>query len=122
MKLDTVSPPAAGSNVASVAALHWTPDSRVAAQAQAPALPAQAVAPTRSGAESIHEVARQINAFLKSSSAGVEFAVDGQTDRVIVRVVDAETKQVIRQMPSEEMLAISLSLDRISGLLLEQKA
>ena len=68
------------------------------------------------------QAARAINEFLKSSSANVEFMVDGRSSKVIVRVVDSETGQVIRQMPSEEMLAISQALDRMTGLLLEQKA
>jgi flagellar protein FlaG len=39
-----------------------------------------------------------------------------------VRVVDTETKQLIRQVPTEEMVAISHALDRMTGLLLAQKA
>jgi len=68
------------------------------------------------------QAAAEINKFLKSSSASVEFTVEGKTDRVIVRVVDSATHQVIRQIPSEETLAISRSLDRMAGLLVEQKA
>ncbi len=68
------------------------------------------------------QAAKEINDFLKSSSAGIEFQVDNQSDRVIVRVVDTETKQLIRQVPTEEMVAISHALDRMTGLLLAQKA
>jgi len=122
MKLGTVSPLAAGSNTASVAPLPGTAGSAIPVQPQAPPAPAQAAAPALPSAEAARQTAHQINEFLKLSSAGVEFAVDGQSDRVIVRIVDVETKQVIRQIPSEEMLAISHSLERVSGLLLEQKA
>jgi flagellar protein FlaG len=68
------------------------------------------------------QAAKEINDFLKSASAGIEFQIDNQSDRVIVRVVDTETKQLIRQVPSEEMVAISHALDRMTGLLLAQKA
>jgi flagellar protein FlaG len=68
------------------------------------------------------QAATQINEFLKSSAASVEFTVEGASDRVIVRVIDSATRHVIRQMPSEEAIAISRSLDRMTGLLVEQKA
>jgi flagellar protein FlaG len=68
------------------------------------------------------QAAKEINDFLKSSSAGIEFQIESQSERVIVRVVDTETKQLIRQVPTEEMVAISHALDRMTGLLLAQKA
>jgi len=68
------------------------------------------------------QAAARINEFLKSSAANVEFTVDAASDDVIVRVIDSETHQLIRQMPTEETLAISRALDRLSGLLLAQKA
>jgi flagellar protein FlaG len=73
-------------------------------------------------AEAIRQAARQINEFLKSSAAAIEFSVDSQSDKVIVRIVDPQTKEVIRQLPSEEMIAISKSIDRMTSLLLHQKA
>ena len=72
--------------------------------------------------QATREAAAQINEFLKSSAASVEFTVEGTSEQVIVRVVDSATHHVIRQMPSEEALAISRSLDRMTGLLVEQKA
>jgi flagellar protein FlaG len=98
-----------------------TPDNAPAPQQAAPAqTPPPAQPPL--GAEAAKQVARQINDFLKSSGSNVEFRVDQETKAVIVRVVDAETNTVIRQIPSEEMVAISHSLDQMSGLLLKQKA
>jgi flagellar protein FlaG len=72
--------------------------------------------------EAAKQAAARINEFLKSSAANVEFTVDTASAHVIVRVVDSETHQLIRQMPTEETLAISRSLDRMTGLLLAQKA
>jgi len=41
--------------------------------------------------------------------------------KIVVRIVDSQTNEVIRQMPSEEMIAISKSLDQMSGWLIKQK-
>lgn len=50
------------------------------------------------------------------------FSIDDDTGRTIVKVVDAQTDEVIRQMPSEEVLAISKAIDNLKGLLIQQKA
>ncbi|HEX7633662.1 MAG TPA: flagellar protein FlaG, partial [Noviherbaspirillum sp.] len=44
------------------------------------------------------------------------------TDRPVVKVVDQQTKTVIRQIPTEETLEIAKALDRVQGLLIRQKA
>lgn len=114
---DTLSPSVAGAAAVPVASLSGT------ARPSVQTLPAPAATPKPPpSAEATQRAARMINEFLKSSSAGIEFSVDDQTDRIIVRVIDAETRQLIRQIPSEEALAIAQSLDRLTGLLLAQNA
>ena len=72
--------------------------------------------------ESVREAIAQMNDALKRASVGVEFSLDQGSGRVIVSVVDSESKEVLRQIPSEEMLAISRAIDDLRGLLIEQKA
>ena len=74
------------------------------------------------GQDTLKQVARQINDFLQASKADIEFSVDGESKEVVVRIIDSETRKTIRQIPSEEMLAISKSLDRMTGLLIKQTA
>ena len=50
------------------------------------------------------------------------FSVDDSTGKTIVRITDAQTGEMIRQIPSEELLAIARSLDKMQGMLLQQKA
>lgn len=76
---------------------------------------------TESGAR-MRQVARQVADSLRSIASGLEFSVDESSGRVLVRVRDKETNELIRQIPSEEMLAIRDALDRLQGLLLRQKA
>jgi flagellar protein FlaG len=62
------------------------------------------------------------NAALMQVTNDLEFAVDSATGQTVVRVIDASTQQVIRQFPTEEMLAIARALDRFQGMLIRQKA
>ena len=56
------------------------------------------------------------------SSAGIQFTIDQDFERMVVRVVDTSTKEVIRQIPPKEMLEIAQALDKLQGLLVHQKA
>lgn len=53
---------------------------------------------------------------------GLNFSIDDSTGKTIVRITDGETGEMIRQIPSEEMLAIAESLDKLQGLLIRQEA
>ena len=52
----------------------------------------------------------------------LEFSVDKDTQQYVVKIIDTETKEVIRQMPSEEMIAIAKALDTLKGLFVKQQA
>lgn len=60
--------------------------------------------------------------FVGSINSSLEFSIDEDTGTSIVKIVDKETEEVIRQIPSEEMLSIAKALDTIKGLLFHQKA
>jgi flagellar protein FlaG len=120
----SVSPPAAGSTALPAAPLPGQAGSHAAVLPQPPPPPAQSASspPPQLSADAARQAARAINDFIKSTSANVEFTVDSESDQVVVRVVDSENNQLIRQIPSEDMLAISHALDRMTGLLFKQKA
>ena len=40
----------------------------------------------------------------------------------MVKVIDRETEDIIRQIPSQEMLDLAKALDKLQGLLIRQKA
>jgi flagellar protein FlaG len=63
-----------------------------------------------------------INRAAKALNNSVELSLDSDSGRAIVRVVDSETGQLIRQIPSEEALELRRALDRIAGLLINRTA
>lgn len=64
----------------------------------------------------------EANRMVQGHGGSLEFSVDQQTGKTVVRIIDTSTNQLIRQFPSEEMLAISRSLDKLQGLLIKQRA
>ncbi|MFN0162075.1 MAG: flagellar protein FlaG [Burkholderiales bacterium] len=90
-----------------------------AARAASRAPPATAAGSEASAADrDVPEAVNAANRALAMESTRLRFDIDSSNDRMIVRIVDGETGQVLRQMPSEEMLALARRLDRIQGMLL----
>jgi flagellar protein FlaG len=52
----------------------------------------------------------------------LSFAIDDSSERVVIRVTDVSTGELIRQIPSEDALSIASSLDKLQGLLLNGQA
>jgi flagellar protein FlaG len=82
-----------------------------------------AATPEPSGSQ-VAQAVQKINASPAVQSQGIEFSIDSTSHRIVVKVVDQSTNQVIRQIPSKEALAIADSLDESpsSGLLIKQQA
>lgn len=79
--------------------------------------PNQAVSESQVG-----QALQSINKALQKLSSNLEFTIDEDSNRTIVKVMDNQTKEVIRQMPSVEAVEISKALDKLQGLLVKQKA
>lgn len=52
------------------------------------------------------------SAKLFGQDSELTFAMDRETRRTVVRLVDRNSRKVIRQIPSEEVLALARSLSR----------
>lgn len=76
-------------------------------------------APTR---EQVAAAVKHINQSLPISSQSLEFSLDDDSKQMVVKVIDQDTREVVRQIPSVEALEIAKSLDKMMGLLIKQKA
>ncbi len=92
------------------------------AKAVATITPAQN-APVQPSAEELNSAVAAINQAMQQSNQSLEFSVDTDAHRTVVKMVDTSTGELIRQFPSEATLAISRGIDQFQqGLLLKQKA
>jgi flagellar protein FlaG len=64
---------------------------------------------------------RKLNETMAAAQRNLSFRVDKGSGRTVITVLDAATKEVIRQIPSEEVLALSRALEA-SGALLDAQA
>ena len=72
--------------------------------------------------EALETATKKVQSFVEAKTSELQFAVDDASGVQVVRVFDKGTKELIRQIPSQEMLDMAVALDRIQGLLVKQKA
>lgn len=77
-------------------------------------------ATTRDATE-MRKVVEVANHWLNSYNAVIAFSVDPDTKMVVTTLLDSRTNEVIRQIPSEAVLEIARSLDKISPVLVQEK-
>ncbi|MBN8280969.1 MAG: flagellar protein FlaG [Gammaproteobacteria bacterium] len=81
--------------------------------------PAEREAPTP---ERVAQAVQQIQSYLSDSQRQLQFQVDADSGRTIVRVVNPETKEVIRQIPGDEVLKLARAVGSNGGRLFSDLA
>jgi flagellar protein FlaG len=72
--------------------------------------------------KALEESVEELNAFVHPYNTNLFFSIEHEIDKVIVQVKDRETEEVIKQIPSEEAVALAKALDKLKGLLVHQEA
>ena len=75
--------------------------------------------PTR---EVVAKAAADIQQFVQSMGRNLSFSVDETTGYNVVRVVNPNTGELVRQLPSEELLKIARDFQRLNNVLVSQRA
>lgn len=70
----------------------------------------------------IESAVREVNAAFELRSIGLQFEIDRDTDKVIVKVIDRNSGEVIRQIPNEEVVRIAKVMGEMPGLLVDEAA
>lgn len=70
----------------------------------------------------IDEAVSSIKQFAQSIQRNLDFALDESSGRVVVKVTDALSGDVIRQIPSEDALRLAESLEEARSLLFKAEA
>jgi flagellar protein FlaG len=72
--------------------------------------------------EQVESAVSRISDYVQNFQRDLQFSVDQDSGRSVIKVVDSETDQVIRQIPSEETLRIAEQLDSPESLIFSQQA
>lgn len=96
------------------------------AVASGPAAPAPRAAPEKPEVEpnrdEVSSAVKKLNEALPQSAQSLQFEIDEESKDLVVKIIDRDTKEVVRQMPTKEALEMAKSIDKMVGRLLNQRA
>lgn len=61
-------------------------------------------------------MAQQLQEFVGSMNKGLEFLVDKDSGRDVIKVIDRASGDTVKQYPSEEVLGLIAKLSEVTGL------
>jgi len=71
--------------------------------------------------EEVEGLVEEVDSFLESLSIKLSFEMSEDTEEPVVKVVDSETGDVIRQIPPEVLMKLREKMQELQGILFDQK-
>ena len=69
--------------------------------------------------EQLEKMAQQLQEFMGEMNRSLQFQVDEDSGRDVIKVLDKDTGDIIKQYPSEEVLNLVSKLSETAGLLID---
>jgi flagellar protein FlaG len=87
----------------------------------------QAVGPSETaratpGPQAVSDTVSRLNEAVQVVKRDLRFRVDDKSGRTIITVLDSETKEVIRQIPPEQVLTLAENIESLKGVLFSAEA
>ncbi len=71
--------------------------------------------------EQLVRTVEELNTYVNEMQRNLQFHVDEDLGRKVISVMDGETKELIRQIPSEEALELLKNMDKVIGVLFSKE-
>lgn len=79
------------------------------------------VSKTELSPEKLEKVVQQLQDFMGEMNRSLQFKVDEDSGRNVIKVIDKESGDLVKQYPSEEVLGIVAKLAEATGVLVDFK-
>jgi len=70
--------------------------------------------------ETVEKALVKANELIRKFSRELNFTYDDRIDKIVVKVMEGDTEKVVRQIPPEEMIRLSVKMDDLLGMLINQ--
>lgn len=71
--------------------------------------------------DDIMRAVRQANKALEETNRRFEYSIHEQTNTIMVKVIDTQTNEVIREIPPEKILNLIAKLWELAGIIVDEK-
>jgi flagellar protein FlaG len=78
-----------------------------------------APAPTK---EQVEQAAARVKDVLRGTTSRLEIEIDSNLHKVVVKILNGESGEIIRQIPAQELLDLAKHLEEPKGLLVQERA
>ena len=72
--------------------------------------------------EDVEQAAVRIKEVLRGTTSRLEIEIDHDLHKAVIKVFSVESGEIIRQIPSQELLDLAKHLDELKGLLVHERA
>ena len=77
---------------------------------------------TEETGEPLKEVVSELNNLVRDLHRELQFSIDDKSGETVIKVVDSKTDEVVRQIPSEEVVRLRQRLEDVAGLIFRDSA
>jgi flagellar protein FlaG len=70
----------------------------------------------------LNDVVSELNSLVRELHRELHFSVDDESGDTIIKVVDRETDEVVRQIPSEDVVRLRQRLQEAAGAIFQDSA
>lgn len=72
--------------------------------------------------QTLEDATKALNEHMDLVSVNFKFSIDQSTHQIVVKVINHDTGELIRQIPSEEALKIAKAIDILNGVIIQKNA
>lgn len=77
--------------------------------------------PSAADRKAIEDTITKIRESIGPANSSLKIQIDPDIDRIVVKIVDDQSGEVIRQIPSQEMVEIAKRLDAMQGIFITKR-
>ena len=72
--------------------------------------------------EQLEQAAARVADVLRGTTSRLQFEIDPDLHKVVIKIINGESGEIIRQIPAQELLNLAKHLDEPKGLLVRERA
>ena len=72
--------------------------------------------------EKLEQAAARVKEVLRGTTSRLEIEIDPDSNKAVIRILNGESGEIIRQIPAQELLDLAKHLDEPKGLLVRERA
>lgn len=69
----------------------------------------------------VEDAVKRLADFVAPTNSEINFSIDEESGVRVVKILDTQSKEVLRQFPSEEAIQLAQALDKLQGLFVKEK-